>query len=133
MIEVLHKEIGLRTIDLIMGHGPTIKVHAMVFIVHLIFKIVLVLGETIVVLLLNRIFILKDHRFKDFLSMNLSLIIRDSITVLQIVLSFKTDEDFIQMHHRSGKIILVVVLLNLIRIVDLTGRMKIDLEWKQIA
>ena len=105
----------------------------MVFIVHLIFKIVLVLGETIVVLLLNRIFILKDHRFKDFLSMNLSLIIRDSITVLQIVLFFKTDGDFIQMHHRSGKIILVVALLNLIRIVDLTGRMKIDLEWKQIA
>ena len=133
MIEVLHKEIGLRIIDLIMGHGPPTKVHVMVFIVHLIFKIVLVLGETIVVLLLNRIFILKDHRFKDFLSMNLSLIIRDSITVLQIVLSFKTDENFIQMHHRSGKIILVVVLLNLIRIVDLTGRMKIDLEWKQIA
>ena len=121
MIEVLHKEIGLRIIDLIMGHGPPTKVHVMVFIVHLIFKIVLVLGETIVVRLLSRIFIiLSDLRFKDFLSMNLNLIIRDSIMVLQIVHSFKTtDEDFIP-KHRSDKIILVVNLLNLIRIVDLT-------------
>jgi len=120
-----------------MDLGRPIKVPVMGFIVHLIFKIVLVLGETIVVLhLLNRIFIiLSDLRFKDFLSMNLSLIIRDSITVLQIVLSFKTtDEDFIQ-KHRSDKIILAVNLLNLIRIVDLTSeiRMKIDLGWKQIA